>query len=161
MLNIKIAYNNKSDQRFKQLAVNPFFELFNEDEPKEIKGAWKYKGEAGARQVPFIGIYENGKLIKALYSEDKSATFDNLIEYVQNYIDEHAKPGFITLTKIEGTEPLGEKHSGYTKGLCEGIGCRLESPDGFWFHTSIIKEIDWENQIFTTLNSKYKFEFDD
>lgn len=163
MWNVRIACNDKSVLDFERFKQNPFFEVFNEDNPKELKGAWKCKGEAGARQVPFIGFYQDGKLTKAFYSEDKSATLNNLLNYLDDYIKNNAKEGHISVTKIEGNEStfkLGTTHSGYTNNFIEGVGCYMEN-DSEYFHTSIITSIDWKNNTFNTLNSKYKFEFHD
>lgn len=165
MLSVKIAYNNSCSEKnsLELLKVNPMFELFNEDNPKELKQAWKYKGEAGARELPYFGIYEDGKLIKGFYKEDNSSTYTNLVNWLNEYINTHAKKGYMKVTKIEGSEEsykLGTEHRGHTEAFCEGIGLRLI--DGFrWFNTSIIKSIDWENKTFKTLNSTYKFELNE
>lgn len=161
MLAIKVVYNNKCKEEiddFFGADGNPMFEFFNEDEPKEIKKAWKYKGEAGAKQVPFVGVYENGQLIKAFYNEDKS--YKKFFEWLEDYIDEHTFKGWITITKEEGKDntkiPLKSQRSGYTNTFIEGVRLHVSSPDS-WFCTSIVTSIDWENKTFNTLNSTYSF----
>ena len=161
MLAIKVAYNNKCAKDIANILAadnNPMFEFFNEDEPKELKKAWKYKGEAGARQVPFIGVYEDGQLIKAFYNEDKS--YNNFFSWLHKYINEHAFKGWITVTKEEGKNnnkiPLKSQRSGYTDTFIEGVGLYIVGQD-HWFHTSVVTSIDWENKTFKTLNSMYSF----
>ena len=161
MLAIKVAYNNKCAKDIDNVFSaqgNPMFEFFNEDEPKELKKAWKYKGEAGARQVPFIGVYEDNRLIKAFYNEDKSYT--KLFDWLEEYIDKHAFKGWLTVTKQEGNNnnliPVNAVRSGYTKAFMEGVGLYISGPDD-WFHTSVVTSIDWENKTFKTLNSTYSF----
>lgn len=157
MLNIKIVYGDKSPQKalLLNLKVNPNVELLNEDEPKEKKLAWKYKGAAGARQLPFFSAYEDGKLIKAWYSEDHSATVMNLIEWMDQYYKEHGKAGHFKISKDKGeTVYEGE---GY--GFAEGWPLFIDKDGGGTYHTSLITSIDWENKTFNTLNSTYEFEY--
>lgn len=166
MLNIKIVYNDSCKEvipgGYENLpAVNPMFEFYNESDPKVTKTAWKFKGEAGAKQVPFFAVYDNGILIKAFYNEDSSSNWENLMKWLNDYISTHARYGNIKVTKIEGNEntyPLGYTESGFTSGLMEGIACAMADGDHY-FHTSIVTSINWEDKTFKTLNSTYKFEF--
>ncbi|WP_287385708.1 hypothetical protein [Lachnospira sp.] len=91
-------------------------------------------------------------------------------EFLARYPDENiyndlhnSKVGHIKITKIS-TNPgyLGENESreGFTPGFGEGISCIISNPE-YYYYTSIIKQIDWENKIFYTLNSKYSFEFNE
>lgn len=66
----------------------------------------------------------------------------------------NSKTGLIEISYLDGTN----KHSGFTAALGEGIACRMSNEDN-WYTTSTIKSIDWNNKTFETLNSIYKFEF--
>lgn len=164
MLSIKVVYNEETKDKIPfDLKINPIFEFFNESNPKEVKKAWKYKGCAGARQLPFIGVFENNTLIKAFYAEDGSSEKSNFLQWLESFIKEHAKKGYIKVTKLEGNESnykLGTMHEGYTENFTEGVGVHMQTNDR-WFHTSIIKSIDWEAKTFKTLNSTYSFEFNE
>lgn len=63
------------------------------------------------------------------------------------------------LIKIEHSK-TGEIHSGFTAAFGENIGCYISNEDS-WYITSIIKHIDWDKGEFNTLNSVYKFEFEE
>lgn len=166
MLSVKVVYNDDCKADFGTLlsAVgNPMFEFINESNFKDLKKAWKYKNEASAKEVPFIGVYKDKELIKAFYKEDNSATQDNFYKWLNQYIDENAYKGYMEVTKLEGnnnlTIPTNSVHAGKTEAFMEGIGLQLLSPTN-WFHTSVVTEIDWENHRFKTLNSIYKFTHD-
>lgn len=47
---------------------------------------------------------------------------------------------------------------GYTDAFNEGISCYIYSPSR-WYSTSIIRNINWDEGYFDTLNSRYYFEF--
>lgn len=162
MLSVKIAYDSKSQipELLRVASFNPIFEAFNEDNMKEIKKAWKLKGAAAARQVPFIGVFEDNNLIKAFYAEDNSATDKNFFEWFEQYLKEHGKKGYMKIVKVEGDETrykLGTPHEGNTQCFHEGTALYLTNGDR-WFHTSVIKSIDWEAKTFKTMNSTYSFE---
>lgn len=161
MLSIKVVYNDKCEEAISNLlaaSVNPMFEFFNEDDPKQLKKAWKYKGEAGAKQIPFIGVYEDKELIKAFYKEDNS--YKDFLSWLREYILSNAKKGWMTIKKLEGVNnefiSVGSEHSGHADAFIEGIPLFLESPTD-WFRTSIIRSINWEDKTFQTLNSTYSF----
>lgn len=164
MITFKIAYNDATKQDISYLLkvaeVNPFFESYNESNPKELKKAWAIKSSGGARECPFVGVFENGELIKGFYAEDKSSNENNVIDYAEDYFKSRAKKGFIVITKIEGgtSDNLNVPEFGYTENFIEGVGLKLSTPDS-WYHTSIITSIDWEGKTFKTLNSTYKFDF--
>lgn len=82
----------------------------------------------------------------------------NLWEILQN-----SKEGYITIEKISsnaGYLRKGEIESGYTPAFGEGIACWIDNKDSY-YHTSNIESINWEDNTFNTLNSKYKFKFDE
>ena len=70
-----------------------------------------------------------------------------------------SKEGYM---RIRRELPLPDKpYEGWTYAFCEEfplyIDCLLT-----WYHTSVVKEINWETETsgtFTTLNSRYRFEF--
>lgn len=166
MLSVKVVYNDDCKAGLDTLLSaisNPMFEFINESNFKDLKKAWKYKNDASAKEVPFIGVYKDKELIKAFYKEDNSATQDNFYKWLNQYIDENAYKGYMEVTKLEGnnnlTIPTNSVHAGNTEAFMEGIGLQLVSPTN-WFHTSIVTEIDWENHRFKTLNSIYKFTYD-
>ena len=47
---------------------------------------------------------------------------------------------------------------GHTDAFNEGISCYISSPSR-WYCTSIIRNINWDEGYFDTLNSRYYFEF--
>ena len=52
-------------------------------------------------------------------------------------------------------------HEGWTYAFCEGFALFIDNPD-FFYHTSDVQQINWQDEksgTFTTLNSRYKFEF--
>lgn len=168
MLSIKVVYSLENSNKIKEILniskVNPIFEIYDEQYTKDLKKAYKYKGAAGARESPFIGVYDNNKLIKAFYSEDNSANDSTFLKWFDEYINTNSKKGYIKVTKLEGSNnekyKPGATHEGNTFNFIEGVGAFISTGDT-WFHTSIIKDIDWENKIFHTLNSTYKFEFNE
>ena len=75
---------------------------------------------------------------------------------------QNTKVGYIRLSKISnnpGIEP-GKIYEGVTGSFGEEFAVWVSSPRN-WFHTSTIKSIDWKNNTFKTLNSTYKFEFEE
>lgn len=169
MLNIKIAYNSSNDNSsIKDLLyiadTNPIFDTYDENDFKEIKKAWKVKGAAAAREVPFIGVFKDDKLIKAFYKEDESANDKTFFEWFEQYITENAKKGHMKIIKLSGNNneryQPGAVHEGDTNTFIEGTALYLTSSDK-WFHTSVIESIDWEARTFKTLNSTYAFKLNE
>lgn len=167
MLSIKVIYNEATASKVSELLRykdSPMFEFYNEDIPKELKEAWKYKGTGGTKNVPYIGVYEGNKLIKAFYSEDGSATSSNVLVWLNTYLRDHAKKGYMTVTKLEGKNndkiTLGSVHEGHTDAFIEGLALLLSTADR-WFHTSTVLSINWEDGTFKTRNSTYKFTLND
>lgn len=78
-----------------------------------------------------------------------------LYEIIRN-----SKMGDIEIEKVVDS-PLDEvKMKGITPGFSEGMSCYIEDNDRYYY-TSTIQSIDWENNIFHTLNSDYKFKFNE
>lgn len=164
MLSVKVVYDENSRKPVEELIQakgNPMFEILTEDSFKDKKKAWKYKGAAGAKELPFIAVYDNSTLIKAFYHEDGSASSLNFTRWFDEYLLSHAKYGYMSVTKLEGKNneryQPGAKHEGFARnGFIEGISLLLDS-GARYFRTSPIKSIDWENHTFQTCNSTYSF----
>ncbi len=99
------------------------------------------------------------KTLKGLSKEEflklKGST-EKLYEDLQNSLE-----GEITITKIsdnDGYLTEGQSICGETYAFSEGLSLRLYNRYCNYY-TSNIQHIDWENNEFTTLNSKYKFYF--
>lgn len=73
-----------------------------------------------------------------------------------------AKIGFISISKLSGknNDYLSKPYIGSTVAFGENLSCYINLGDGF-FRTSTIQSIDWNKQEFKTLNSIYKFNFED
>lgn len=169
MLSVKIAYNSDTNnvdiaQLLHVAEKNPIYEAYDENDYKQIKKAWKIKGSAAAKEVPFIGVFKDDRLIKAFYKEDGSAEDSVFFEWLDKYITENAKKGYMKVTKLEGTNNTnfqpGATHEGNTIAFIEGTALYLTHGDR-WFHTSVIKSIDWEAKTFKTMNSTYSFELNE
>lgn len=73
-----------------------------------------------------------------------------------------SKVGYIKVHKISDNQgiPKNKVYEGLTGLFGEGFAVWISNPSS-WFHTSTIKDIDWENNVFHTLNSTYAFEFEE
>lgn len=167
MLTIKVSYNKESSDKILTILEangNPMFEFYNEDDPKQLKKSWKNKSVASARDLPFIGVYENNKLIKGFYAEDNSSIDSIFFDWLDAYIRENAKSGWMSITKIDGTHnekyTPGTVRKGKTSAFIEGVSLFLMGDDN-WYKTSPIISIDWEGKTFKTCNSTYSFELDE
>lgn len=73
----------------------------------------------------------------------------------------NSKVGYIKITKVSsnvGYLSTGESEEGITAAFGEGLNLYIADVEQ-WYRTSIIQKIDWDKGEFTTLNSRYKFEF--
>lgn len=72
------------------------------------------------------------------------------------------KCGLIRLHKISDNPGIekGKEYYGITTCFSENLAVFVSSPD-IYFHSSVIKEIDWKNNQFKTLNSVYAFTFEE
>jgi len=77
-------------------------------------------------------------------------------------IVKNTKSGLISIYKISDNPGIekGKVYSGITTGFGEGIALFIDSED-CWFHTSVIKDIDWDKSEFKTVNSTYHFDFEE
>lgn len=72
-----------------------------------------------------------------------------------------SKVGYIKITKISSNNGYlteGESEEGVTAAFGEGLSLYIAS-NGQWYRTSTIRKIYWDIKEFTTMNSRYKFEF--
>ena len=73
----------------------------------------------------------------------------------------NSKSGYLKIEKVSknsGYMMHGEKFEGYTAIFGENLAVYLINPYNY-FHTSIIKNINWKKHIIKTMNSEYSFEF--
>jgi hypothetical protein len=90
-MQLKIVYSNNCIDLFEKVqSLDVQLEAYNIDIYSDRKKAFKIKGGYGAIQNPFAVLIDE-KPIKAFYNEDKSCTFEN----IKNYLDEYSR------TKIE------------------------------------------------------------
>ena len=72
-----------------------------------------------------------------------------------------SKVGYIKITKISSNDGYlseGESEEGITAAFGEGISLYIAGVEQ-WYKTSVIRKIFWDEGEFTTMNSRYKFEF--
>lgn len=150
---LELVYDDYSKE-FEKLAKESAIECKSYKEGS--KEAYSLKSYYAAKQVPFAALSYGDNCLKAFYTEDSSCTIDNIFTYIESYVDFNAYKCNIKLVKVldNREEPI---ITGYTKTLMEGVRCYISNPDE-WYMTSIVKHINLENKIFTTLNSTYKFE---
>lgn len=76
---------------------------------------------------------------------------------------QNSKVGRISITKISnnsGYLSSGESEEGVTAAFGEGLSLYIADVEQ-WYRTSNIQRINWEAGEFTTLNSKYRFTFEE
>lgn len=97
--------------------------------------------------------------------EDLGKYIDEVLKKFEIELDEIYKGNplykkVITVTKLSDnpnpTISQGESVTGVTYGLVKGYSCVIDD-----FCTSTVREIDFDKQIFKTLNSVYKYEVND
>lgn len=139
-------------------------ESYDVNHYRQRKKAFKIKGSCSARENPFLAVYDGDKLVKAFYTEANECNILYVRKWLFSYLMEHAKKGFITITKVSGTNNTkydsGHTESGITSQFGEGLPLHISSGDR-WFNTSNVIEIDWENNRFKTKNSIYSFKFNE
>lgn len=99
------------------------------------------------------------KLMSKEEFDEKYGRDDELFDNIQ-----HALSGHIKVTKVSdnyGYLSPGEWREGKTPLFGEGIALWICGTEDDFYHTSTIQSIDWENNTFKTLNSTYKFEFNE
>lgn len=76
------------------------------------------------------------------------------------YQDLHtAKIGNISITQVSGNK-VGFSYSGHTYAFGPNISLFIET-DWDYYYTSVIQSINWQEGYFDTLNSRYKFKFEE
>jgi len=73
----------------------------------------------------------------------------------------NSKSGYLKIEKVSknfGYLMHGERFEGYTTIFGENLAVYLINPYNY-FHTSVIKKIDWKKHTIKTMNSEYSFEF--
>ena len=218
MYTLKIVYNSLLEDKINTLKLKYTLEYFipgihieiydENNYSKERKKALQIKNAFGSKLAPFVGIYNDKRIIKGFYSEDNSCNSNNIFKYcidnmnnfdgvkipvkieyfddrvknilelknlskeefLSKYPDENiytdlqnSKEGHIKIVKISdnpGYLKEGGIREGYTPAFGKGLSCYIDCGE-IYYYTSIIRDIDWENKIFYTLNSKYSFEFDE
>lgn len=97
--------------------------------------------------------------------ENLEKNIDKVLKQLEELLDKIYKGNplykkVITITKLsDNPNPnisKGESVTGVTFGLVKGYSCFIDD-----FCTSTVKEIDFDKQIFKTLNSVYKYEIND
>lgn len=92
MVTLKLSYNDSCGwihqlrDTIKQ--QYPLLELqtFNEDIAKERKKAFALKSSWATRMSPFAILVAEDKPVKAFYSEDKSCTYEEIINALNSFI---------------------------------------------------------------------------
>lgn len=73
----------------------------------------------------------------------------------------NSKSGYLKIKKISNNDGYlmkNEGFEGYTPMFNEEIAVYIFQTNDY-FHTSVIKHIDWKKHIIKTMNSEYSFEF--
>lgn len=86
-------------------------------------------------------------------SKEEFLALPNMTEELYTALHK-SKQGWISISR----ETDGKGDEGYTDAFGEGLSCHVSNPHR-WYYTSVIQKIDWDNKVFTTLNSRYKFNF--
>ncbi len=66
----------------------------------------------------------------------------------------NSKSGYISIKRIG--DDAGDE--GIVEAFGTGISCVITNPNRYYY-TSVVKNINWDNNTFTTENSTYKFKF--
>lgn len=114
------------------------------------------------KYIPLLSNVNFKTLCHKGFSEEKFIkAYGPLGEKMFNVVT-NAKSGLISVYKISDNPGIekGKVYSGVTTGFNEGIALFIDSEDS-WFHTSVIKEIDWDKSEFKTMNSTYHFDFEE
>ncbi len=113
-------------------------------------------------QIPLVkGVREIKEMDIANFENSK---FKEEMEEKDFLLIKGTKSGYIFIRKISNNSGYlsnNESRNGFTPMFSEGLSCYIFLDDLYedYYYTSVIESIDWENKIFTTINSKYSFEF--
>ena len=97
-------------------------------------------------------MFESIERIKKLSKEEFMALPGANEELYDNL--HKAKSGTIYIEHAD----TGEKYYGHTNAFGEGLSVFLSNPNE-WYRTSVIREINWKEEYFDTMNSRYYFKF--
>ena len=100
-------------------------------------------------------------LCRNFSKEEFDKKFDNPNITYENF--HKSKCGYMKIIKISNNEGYlrrGGCESGVTGAFGVGLSLYL-SETTTWYSTSVIKDIDWDKNIFATMNSRYKFKFEE
>lgn len=98
----------------------------------------------------------------------KQSSKEEFLEQHPNHGDiwellQNSKEGYITIKKVSdnpGYLSAGEGQRGYTPAFGEGLSLYIDNISSYYY-TSVIQSINWEDNTFKTMNSIYKFKFDE
>lgn len=166
MITGTIVYNDKSVD-LKDDLLNYFkfveFKTLNEDLFKDKRKAIIAKSSCGAKISPFVSFHEDGKLIKAFYSDTGECTLDLIAKYLYEYCIDKSISGEIYIAKISDnyneTVSKGDSILGFVNNFGLGLPCIVNNANYFIKTTPII-EINEKEGFFKTRNSTYLFKFD-
>lgn len=95
---VKLVYNSKSQKLYNDLSIIlarnfPYItlEALNEDYFKDRKKSYKVKGACSTRLTPFCAIYIKKEIIKAFYSDTDECKLDNIVKFLNDYVNENPK----------------------------------------------------------------------
>jgi hypothetical protein len=117
------------------------------------------------RKVSQIPLVKGVQEIKEMDIADfRASKFKEEMEEKDFLLIKETKSGYIFIRKISNNSGYlsnNEGRNGFTPMFSEGLSCYIFLDDLHedYYYTSVIESIDWENKIFTTINSKYSFEF--
>lgn len=84
-----------------------------------------------------------------MFKDSLPVDVETAYERIQN-----SKSGWVQIQKSDRSV----KEHGYTQAFGEGLSLQLDNSQR-WYHTSTIQTINWEEEYFDTLNSRYYFKF--
>ena len=88
MIDIYIVHDNPNVEGIiwnTPLEVEPFFHFLDIGSKKDMSKAYKFKQIWGARKNPFCLIEEDGKAVKAFYTETGDDAIEQMLKYLKNY----------------------------------------------------------------------------
>lgn len=92
MLTVKIVTSNEDTDFSNELLARLWkdypavkTETYNEDNYKEKKKAIMIKASCGTRLTPFVAIYDDKELVKALYTDIRECTVHHVVKALECY----------------------------------------------------------------------------
>lgn len=87
MIDIYFVYNDFKDKERlikSEINVNAYYHFIDDKTLKGKSEAYKLKSQWSSRKTPFIGLYENGKMLRGFYSETKEDVIKLLTNFLNN-----------------------------------------------------------------------------